>query len=138
MSLHRLVAKSTLRANHSYTLICTSTDFDAWRTGHAPVTVEEVVKTLHTNAGNARAVAAGILQDVYDLVAEGKELTDIKGSMQFACVTRADVCGQQPLRPTAKLTCSRFSPLLPGRSCRTFCLTLLRSILPRHLCRDML
>lgn len=79
------------RADTSYTLICTSTDYDAWRTGEAPVTVEEVVKTLHTNAGHARAIAAGILQDVHDLVAEGKELTDIKGSMRFSCVTRADV-----------------------------------------------
>lgn len=75
----------------SYTLICTSTDFDAWRTGYEPVTVEEVIKVLHTNAGNSRAVAAGILQDVHDVVAEGKILTDIKGSMKFACVTRKDV-----------------------------------------------
>ncbi|KAK1924203.1 glutamate biosynthesis-related protein [Papiliotrema laurentii] len=94
-------AKLAREAELDYTLICTSTDFDAWRTGHAPVTVEEVVKTLHTNAGNARAVAAGILQDVYDLVAEGKELTDIKGSMQFACVTRADV---QPAASRKKLS----------------------------------
>jgi 5'-methylthioadenosine phosphorylase len=75
----------------SYTLICTSTDFDAWRTGHAPVTVEEVVKTLHTNAGNARAVAAGILQDVHDVVEEGKVLDEIKGCMRFSCITRKDV-----------------------------------------------
>ena len=75
----------------SYALICTSTDFDAWRTGHAPVTVEEVVKTLHVNAGNARAVAAGLLQDVHDVVADGKVLDDIKGCMRFACITRKDV-----------------------------------------------
>lgn len=55
------------------------------------MTVEEVVKTLHTNAGNSRAVAEGILQDVYDVVKDGKVLDEIKGSMQFACVTRADV-----------------------------------------------
>jgi hypothetical protein len=55
--------------------------------------VEEVVKTLHTNAGNARAVAAGILQDVHDVVEEGKVLDAIKGSMKFACITRADVSG---------------------------------------------
>lgn len=79
------------RTYPSYTLICTSTDYDAWRTGFAPVTVEEVVKTLHTNAGNSRAVAEGILQDVYDVVKDGKVLDEIKGSMQFACITRADV-----------------------------------------------
>ena len=75
----------------SYTLICTSTDYDAWRTGHAPVTVEEVVKTLHTNAGNARAIAAGLMQDVYDVVKEDKLLDEIKGSMRFACITRKEV-----------------------------------------------
>jgi 5'-methylthioadenosine phosphorylase len=85
---------------NSYTLICTSTDFDAWRTGHAPVTVEEVIKTLHTNAGNARAVAAGILQDVHNAVEKG-ELDEIKGCMQFACVTRRDV---QPEEARKKLS----------------------------------
>ena len=86
-------AKLAREAEIDYSLICTATDFDAWRTGHAPVTVEEVVKTLHTNAGNSRAVAAGILQDVHDVVAEGKELDEIKGSMRFACITRAEVSG---------------------------------------------
>ncbi|CAD6572733.1 MAG: S-methyl-5-thioadenosine phosphorylase [Tremellales sp. Tagirdzhanova-0007] len=84
-------AKLAREAEIDYTLICTSTDFDAWRTGHAPVTVEEVIKTLHTNAGNARAVAAGLLQDVHDLVAEGKVLDEVKGCMKFACITREDV-----------------------------------------------
>lgn len=81
----------SLPLTDSYTLICTSTDYDAWRTGHAPVTVEEVVKTLHTNAGNARAIAAGLMQDVHDVVKEDKVLDEIKGSMQFACITRKDV-----------------------------------------------
>ncbi|WVR07017.1 S-methyl-5'-thioadenosine phosphorylase [Kwoniella sp. DSM 27419] len=84
-------AKLAREAELDYTLICTSTDFDAWRVGEAPVTVEEVIKTLHTNAGNSRAVAAGILEDVHQVVAEGKELDEIKGCMKFACVTRADV-----------------------------------------------
>ena len=90
-------AKLAREAEIDYTLICTSTDYDAWRVGEAPVTVEEVIKTLHTNAGNARAVAAGLLQDVHDVVKEGKELNETKGCMQFACVTRADVS----LRPNS-------------------------------------
>ncbi|WVQ82339.1 S-methyl-5'-thioadenosine phosphorylase [Cryptococcus sp. DSM 104549] len=93
-------AKLAREAELDYTLICTSTDFDAWRTGHAPVTVEEVIKTLHTNAGNARAVAAGILQDVHDVVAEGKELVGIKGSMQYSCVTAKN---EQPEESRKKL-----------------------------------
>jgi len=85
------LSSGSLWLTSSYTLICTSTDYDAWRTGHAPVTVEEVVKTLHTNAGNARAIAAGLMQDVYDVVKEDKLLDEIKGSMRFACITRKEV-----------------------------------------------
>lgn len=53
-----------------------------------------MVKTLHTNAGNSRAVAAGILEEVHAHVSAG-ELTQIKGSMKFACVTRPDVSPQR-------------------------------------------
>ncbi|WRT66352.1 S-methyl-5'-thioadenosine phosphorylase [Kwoniella shivajii] len=83
-------AKLAREAELDYTLICTSTDFDAWRVGEDPVTVEEVIKTLHTNAGNSRAVAAGLLQDVHDVVAEGELLNEIKGSMKYACITRVE------------------------------------------------
>ena len=58
--------------------------------GEAPVTVEEVVKTLHTNAAYSRAVAAGILQAVHDHVEAGK-LTGTKGSMEWSCVTKREV-----------------------------------------------
>ncbi|EIW70652.1 hypothetical protein TREMEDRAFT_43302 [Tremella mesenterica DSM 1558] len=83
-------AKLAREAEIDYALICTSTDYDAWRVGEAPVTVEEVIKTLHTNAEYARLVAEGLLQQVYDAVAGGK-LDEIKGCMRFACVTRKDV-----------------------------------------------
>ncbi|BEI84183.1 hypothetical protein CcaverHIS002_0407870 [Cutaneotrichosporon cavernicola] len=82
-------AKLARECEIDYSLICTATDYDAWRVGEAPVTVEEVVKTLTTNAGNSRAVAAGILEEVYAHVSAG-ELTEIAGSMKFACITRAD------------------------------------------------
>ena len=55
------------------------------------MTVEEVIKTLHTNAGNSRAVAAGLLQDVYDAVDGGKVLTNLKGSMQYSSITQPAV-----------------------------------------------
>lgn len=97
------------------------------------MTVEEVVKTLHTNAGNARAIAAGLLQDVHEVVAEGKELNEIAGSMQFACVTRADV--RYPLLPPGTSGAdawNRCSPLRRGRSCRTSCHTLPRLLANRR------
>lgn len=87
-------AKLARECELDYALICTSTDYDAWRVDAEPVTVEEVVKTLHDNADNSRAVAAGILADVCEHVAKG-ELTEITGSMRFACVTRKDVQPQQ-------------------------------------------
>ncbi|KAI9639792.1 putative Methylthioadenosine phosphorylase [Dioszegia hungarica] len=92
-------AKLAREAELDYTLICTSTDYDAWRVGEAPVTVAEVVKTLHTNAAHSRAVAEGLLQKVHDHVAAGK-LDQIKGSMQWSCVTAKDV---QPAESRKKL-----------------------------------
>lgn len=52
--------------------------------------MEEVVKTLHTNASYSRAVAEGLLQKVHDHVAAGK-LDQIKGCMQWSCVTKKEV-----------------------------------------------
>ncbi|ORY91806.1 nucleoside phosphorylase domain-containing protein [Leucosporidium creatinivorum] len=46
----------------SYALVCTSTDYDAWRMGEAPVTVEEVMKTLTTNASLSKHITASILE----------------------------------------------------------------------------
>ncbi|ORX36666.1 glutamate biosynthesis-related protein [Kockovaella imperatae] len=88
-------AKLAKEAEIDYTLICTSTDYDAWRTGFPPVTVEEVVKTLHTNAGNSKAVAAGLLQDVHDVVAAGNVLTEAKGSMRFSTITSPDAQNEE-------------------------------------------
>lgn len=92
-------SKLAREAEIDYTLICTSTDYDAWRVGEAPVTVEEVVKTLHTNAAYSRAVAAGILQAVHDHVEAGK-LTGTKGSMEWSCVTKREA---QPAESRRKL-----------------------------------
>jgi 5'-methylthioadenosine phosphorylase len=117
--LHHRLSQLT----YSYTLICTSTDYDAWRTGHAPVTVEEVVKTLHTNAGNARAIAAGLMQDVYDVVKEDKLLDEIKGSMRFACITRKEVSPHLIHSAGGVVLMDRFNPRLLGRSCLSSCLT---------------
>lgn len=102
------------------------------------MTVEEVVKTLHTNAGNARAIAAGLLQDVHDVVQEGKELDEIKGSMRFACVTRADVSSSSSGDCTVvdvKTDVLRSNRPKPGRSCRTSCPTLPRRRDRHNRCR---
>ncbi|KAK4045989.1 S-methyl-5-thioadenosine phosphorylase [Microbotryomycetes sp. JL201] len=64
-----------------------STDYDAWRVGHAPVTVEEVMKTLSTNAALSKHVTASILGAVHDAVSSGTVLTQAHGSMKYSLMT---------------------------------------------------
>ncbi|KAG8877352.1 S-methyl-5-thioadenosine phosphorylase [Tulasnella sp. 331] len=80
-------AKLAREAELSYALIATSTDYDSWRVGEAPVTVEEVMKTLKVNADTSRKVAAALLEDVSNAIAKGDVLTQAVGSMKFAVST---------------------------------------------------
>jgi 5'-methylthioadenosine phosphorylase len=70
-----------------YALVCTSTDYDAWRTDAAPVTVEEVMKTLHTNASLSKHIAASILGAVHQAVIAGDVLTQAAGGMKWSLMT---------------------------------------------------
>ncbi|CED84949.1 methylthioadenosine phosphorylase [Phaffia rhodozyma] len=88
-------AKLAREAEIPYALICTSTDYDAWRAGEAPVTVEEVIKTLHTNAHLSKKVAEVILPEVVKAVQAGDVLTETKGCMKFSCITRKDGWSQE-------------------------------------------
>lgn len=73
----------------SYTLICTSTDYDAWREAE-PVTVAEVVKTLHDNARASDLIAQTVLEKLHDIVADGQQLTATKGSMQYSIISKKE------------------------------------------------
>lgn len=83
-------AKLAREAEMSYALIATSTDYDAWRVSEHPVTVEEVVKTLHQNANASRHVAAHVLEALYPEIEEGKLGATFVGSMQYSTVTKKD------------------------------------------------
>ncbi|EJT99006.1 multicopy enhancer of UAS2 [Dacryopinax primogenitus] len=83
-------AKLAREAEMSYALIATSTDYDAWRVSEHPVTVEEVVKTLHQNANASRHVAAHVLEALYPDIESGKVGSSFTGTMQFACITKKD------------------------------------------------
>lgn len=61
-----------------------STDYDAWRIGEAPVTVEEVMKTLSTNAALSKHITASILGAVHDAVASKTVLTQAEGGMKYS------------------------------------------------------
>lgn len=89
----------TIRPNHlpalalhlnvaSYALIATSTDYDAWRVDEHPVTLAEVIKTLHDNAETSRRVAGLILEHVHDLVEKKQVLTNAEGSMKYSVITQ--------------------------------------------------
>ena len=72
----------------SYALIATSTDYDAWRVGENPVTVAEVIRTLHDNAETSRRVAGAILEHVHELVEKNQVLTNAQGGMQYSVITQ--------------------------------------------------
>jgi 5'-methylthioadenosine phosphorylase len=72
----------------SYALIATSTDYDAWRADEHPVTVSEVLKTLHDNAETSRRVAGHILGHVHSAVEKKDFLTHAAGSMKYAVITQ--------------------------------------------------
>lgn len=57
-------AKLAREAEIPYALICTSTDYDAWRAGEAPVTVEEVRSSLFSCAAH-RNVSLSLLAHVH-------------------------------------------------------------------------
>ncbi|TIA88891.1 hypothetical protein E3P81_03273 [Wallemia ichthyophaga] len=82
-------AKLAKEAELGYSLICTSTDYDAWRMNEEPVTVAEVIKTLTTNAENSKFVAQNVLQHVHDAISANK-IPSQNGSMQFSIVTSKD------------------------------------------------
>ncbi|TIB87411.1 glutamate biosynthesis-related protein [Wallemia mellicola] len=79
-------AKLAREAELSYSLICTSTDYDAWRINEEPVTVAEVIKTLTTNATNSKHVVQNVLQHVHEALLKEGILTE-QGSMQYSIIT---------------------------------------------------
>ncbi|SCV74833.1 BQ2448_7862 [Microbotryum intermedium] len=89
-------AKLAREAEINYALVCTSTDYDAWRVGHAPVTVEEVMKTLSTNASLSKHITAEILGKVHDALAKG-EIESAKGGMRWSLMTRHEFVKQEDL-----------------------------------------
>ncbi|KZO99645.1 Methylthioadenosine phosphorylase [Calocera viscosa TUFC12733] len=83
-------AKLAREAEMSYALVATSTDYDAWRVSEHPVTVEEVVKTLHQNANASRHVAAHVLEVLYPEIEAGEVGASLVGTMQYSTVTKKE------------------------------------------------
>ncbi|CAG8681940.1 47_t:CDS:2, partial [Acaulospora colombiana] len=80
--------RSHLKQDTSYVLIATATDYDAWREGEEPVTVAEVIKTLHTNAETSRKVASAVIAQLHASILSKEIVSDVDGSMKYAVVTQ--------------------------------------------------
>ncbi|KIM22895.1 hypothetical protein M408DRAFT_277017 [Serendipita vermifera MAFF 305830] len=81
-------AKLAREAEISYALIATATDYDAWREGEEPVTVAEVIKTLHTNAETSRKVASAVISALHAAVLSKEITSDVEGGMKYSIVTQ--------------------------------------------------
>jgi len=102
-------AKLAREAEMSYTLIATSTDYDAWRVGKSPVTVGEVGKMLAINASTARQVTRSILEDLHEAVLNGNATSDATGSMQHAVVTQRNAQRDQDRKKLSYILPAYFS-----------------------------
>lgn len=87
-------AKLAKEAEISYQMICMSTDYDAWREGEEPVTVETVVANLKANSANANNLLSAVLPKVEASLRDGTVGGDLAGSMQYAISTAP--AGQNP------------------------------------------
>ncbi|KAJ9101920.1 hypothetical protein QFC19_005001 [Naganishia cerealis] len=83
-------AKLAREAEISYAMICTSTDYDCWRVSEEPVTVAEVVKTLHKNASTAKLVTISILDHLHEALASDSLKLNAKGSMEYSIITKKE------------------------------------------------
>ncbi|KAI5480568.1 5'-methylthioadenosine phosphorylase [Pseudohyphozyma bogoriensis] len=81
-------SKLAREAELSYALVCTSTDYDAWRVGEHPVTVEEVMKTLSANSSLSKHVTKEILGAVHEAV-KNNSFTRAEGGMRYSLVNLA-------------------------------------------------
>ncbi|CAN6645309.1 S-methyl-5'-thioadenosine phosphorylase [Trichomonascus vanleenenianus] len=79
-------SKLAREAEISYQMVCMSTDYDAWREGEEPVTVETVVGNLKANSANAEALIGAILKKVEEGLKAGK-FDKLQGTMKFALST---------------------------------------------------
>ena len=83
-------------------LICTSTDYDAWRE-EDPVTLQEVLQTLAANADASNLIARDVLGHLHDVVKDGRALTQAKGAMQYSIITKRELWPEEEKKRLAFL-----------------------------------
>jgi 5'-methylthioadenosine phosphorylase len=93
-------AKLAREACISYASLAMATDYDAWRTGHPPVTTDEILSVLSGNADRARNTVVGVVHRL----ATHEQPTPLKGSLRNAVMT--------PMEAIPPATKARLSLLL--------------------------
>lgn len=85
-------AKLAREAELSYTIVATSTDYDAWREAEGAVDVAEVMKSLQANVKCSHAVIQALLDPVAKLVADdGQAYKNAQGGMRFSVMTKPEL-----------------------------------------------
>ena len=74
-------AKLAREAEMSYATLAMVTDYDCWRAGHDAVTIEEIVRVLHTNAENA----GHVVKEAVKLLPKGK--SPFSEALKYALLT---------------------------------------------------
>jgi len=94
-------SKLAREAEISYALVCTSTDYDAWRVTEEPVTVAEVIATLTRNVENSKKLTSAILATVHKAVKEGALGRGEEGGMQYSVMTKREAWPEEERKKLA-------------------------------------
>lgn len=84
-------AKLAREAEMCYASVAMVTDFDCWHPDHENVTVEQIVKTLHTNANNAKDLISKLIPELFSAP---ECQYGCRTSLDFALITQPD--GEDP------------------------------------------
>lgn len=107
------IRDTIIKKYFSYALICTSTDYDAWRESEESVTAAEVFKTLQTNAETSRHVAKAVLGDLHDAIVaaetrgldgeskDGDLFLEQIGSMKYSLMPRPEKANEEDIKKAA-------------------------------------
>lgn len=94
-------AKLAREAEISYALVCTATDYDAWRVTEEPVTVAEVIATLTRNVENSKKITSAILAEVHRAVASGALGDGEEGGMRYSVMTKPEAWPEEERKKLA-------------------------------------
>ncbi|KOR29731.1 5'-methylthioadenosine phosphorylase, partial [Achromatium sp. WMS1] len=89
-------AKLAREAEICYATIAMVTDYDCWHPDHDDVTVESVIKILHTNAGNARSLVTAVAPHIHD--DKNAETCPCRSALEYALITTPEARDPELLR----------------------------------------